>query len=219
MRSKIPALAAGLLLAGGATAAADDYVVHEVDTYGWYEPTLPSGIGIGVQAGAGIGGFADHTMRESMAGGVNGLWNFRIALGSHLPIAFEAAYIGESANLNAIGAPNATLIGTTVEGDLRWNILPHQFFTPYIFAGAGYQRYDVQNIQFQTADFGIRGSDNLLVIPMGLGFAYRDPSGFVIDARGTYRQAVDSNLIVDNTTESNTSLSWWEASAALGYEF
>jgi len=218
MRSKVVGCAAGLVLLGGATAAAQDYGVPVVDAWGWYEPRLPSGIGIGFQAGVGIGGFTDKDLRETTASGVNGLWSFRVAFGTHVPLAFEAAYVGESSNLNAIGAPNATLIGTTVEGDLRWNILSHALFTPYIFAGVGYQRYDVQNIQFQTADFGLRDSDNSLEIPMGVGASYRDPSGFVADARGTFRQAVGSDLIV-NSTASSPSLSWWEASINLGYEF
>jgi hypothetical protein len=217
MRSKIPAFAAGLVLLGTGVAAADEYDDY-VDTWSWYEPGLPSGIGVGLQLGAGVGGFTDHNLRASTAGGVNGLWNFRLAFGTHVPIAFEAAYVGEASNLNAIGAPNATLVGTTVEGDLRWNIMPHEFFTPYIFAGVGYQRYDVQNIQFQTADFGLRSSDNSMVIPMGLGLSYRDLSGFVVDARGTYRQSVGSNLVMDSTA-GNPSLSWWEASLNLGYEF
>jgi len=76
----------------------------------------------------------------------------------------------------------------------------------------------VQNIQFQTADFGLRSSDNSMVIPMGLGLSYRDLSGFVVDARGTYRQSVGSNLVMDSTA-GNPSLSWWEASLNLGYEF
>jgi hypothetical protein len=53
---------------------------------------------------------------------------------------------------------------------------------------------------------------------MGLGASYRDPSGFVVEARGTYRQSIDANLVMDNTA-SNPNVSWWEASVNLGYEF
>jgi hypothetical protein len=29
------------------------------------------------------------------------------------------------------------------EGALRWNILPHYTWNPYVFVGAGWQRYDI----------------------------------------------------------------------------
>ncbi len=111
------------------------------------------------------------------------------------------------------------MIGTTAEGDLRWNILPHLRFDPYIFAGVGYQRYDIQNVQLAEADSGMRPTDNSVEIPMGLGASFRDPSGFILDVRGTYRQELDANLIQNPNGNGFANLSWWEASASLGYEF
>ena len=55
---------------------------------------------------------------------------------------------------------------------------------------------------------------------MGVGFAYHDFSGFMLDVRGTYRADVtNSNLVFDPATGRFADLSSWEASAALGYEF
>jgi|HubBroStandDraft_6_1064221.scaffolds.fasta_scaffold182094_3 hypothetical protein len=217
MRSKIPAVAAGLVLVAS-TAMADDYVHEGPDLYAWREPGLVTGFGLGVEAGAGVTGFTGQTMRDTVPGAIGGLWNLRVMLGTHVPLALELGYLGEASNINVFGAPNGTLIGTTAEADLRWNILPHLVFDPYIFAGVGYQRYDVQNAQLSEADSGMRSSDNSVEIPMGLGASWRDPSGFTVDLRGTYRQSIDASLIA-NSNGSFASLSWWEASAALGYEF
>ncbi|HEY1817800.1 MAG TPA: hypothetical protein VGG74_35910 [Kofleriaceae bacterium] len=216
MLAKLVGVAAGLALVAS-TANADDYIYNEhPDTYRWYEPGLTTGFGLGVQLGGGVTGFTGSTMRDSVNGDVGGLWDVRVIFGTHLPLAFEAAYLGQSAQISTFGAPTGTLLGSTAEGDLRWNILPHHLFTPYIFAGAGYQHYGVSDIK--VADVGINSTDNLVEFPMGLGVSWRDPSGFTADLRGTYRQTVDQNLI-QNPNGTNADLSWWEASASLGYEF
>jgi opacity protein-like surface antigen len=216
MLAKLVGAAAGLALVAS-TANADDYIYNDhPGMYRWYEPELATGFGLGVQLGGGVNGFTGSTMRDAVTGGVGGLWDVRVIFGTHLPLAFEAAYLGQSAQISAFGAPNGSLLGTTVEGDLRWNMVPHYVFTPYIFAGVGYQRYDVSGMP--VADIGIASTDNLVEFPMGLGLSWRDPSGFTADLRGTYRQTTDSHLI-QNPDGTNANLSWWEASASVGYEF
>jgi hypothetical protein len=208
-----------LVLATAGTAFADDFVLEDRPLYAWRDPTVASGFGVGVQLGGGATGFSGRTMRDSVSGDVGGMWDVRVTLGTHLPLAVELSYLGEADNITAIGAPNGTLIGTTAEGDLRWNLTPHYLFTPYVFAGVGYQRYDVQNVQFASADIGMRPSDNAVEFPMGVGASWRDPSGFSVDLRGTYRAVVDSNLVVNDSGTGYANMSWWEASASFGYEF
>jgi hypothetical protein len=208
-----------IVVATAGTAFADDLVLEDRPIYAWRDPTVASGFGVGVELGGGVTGFENRTMRDSVTGDVGGLWDVRVILGTHLPLAIELSYLGEAANITAIGAPMGTLVGTTAEGDLRWNITPHYLFTPYLFAGVGYQRYDVQNVQLSEADTGMRPSDNLLEFPMGVGASWRDPSGFSLDLRGTYRAVLDSNLVENNTGIGYANLSWWEASASFGYEF
>ena len=199
--------------------SADDYVHEGPDLYAWREPGLVTGFGLGVAVGAGVTGFTGQTMRDTVPGQVGGLWDVRVMLGTHLPLALKLGYLGEASNVSVFGAPNGTLIGTTAEGDLRWNILPHLPFDPYIFGGVGYQRYDVQNERLSESDTGMRPNDNLVEFPMGVGASWRDTSGITVDLRGTYRQTIDENLITNSNGVGFANLSWWEASAALGYEF
>jgi hypothetical protein len=156
---------------------------------------------------------------------LGGLWDLRVAIGSHLPLALELGYIGTATNIN--GLPNGNkgrLIGTTAEAALRWNVLPHMPFTPYVFGGMGWQRFDVTNTSVSLADSGVADHDNLMVFPMGAGLAYRI-GGFVADVRGTFRFATDNDLvktspsITQPTPNDFAAMHSWEAGAALGYEF
>jgi len=193
--------------------------------YHWHEPSLASGIGVSTIIGGGVAGFTDRTMRSTTSD-VGGLWGARIAIGSHLPLALELGYTGSATNINGLPTGNkGTLIGTTAEGTLRWNVLPHYSLTPYVFAGAGWQRYDVTQTSVSLSDSGMNDHDNLLVFPMGTGVAYR-MGGFVADVRGTFRAATEQDLVLKDqtllgTTNSNdfAPMHTWEASAALGYEF
>ena len=193
--------------------------------YSWYEPSLPSTIGISTILGGGVTGFTDKTMRSTTSD-LGGLWDLRVTLGSHLPLALDIGYVGSATNINGLPAGNkGTLIGTTVEGAIRWNVLPHFAWTPYVFAGMGWQRYDVTQTSVSLSDSGMNSQDNLLEFPMGAGIAWRT-NGFVADVRGTFRATTDQNLVLTNgaTTLTPTSgdfakMHSWEASAALGYEF
>lgn len=195
-------------------------------SYAWSEPELPSGIGISTILGGGVTGFTDKTMRSTTSD-LGGLWDLRVAIGSHLPIALEIGYVGSATNINGLPSGNkGTLIGTTVEGAVRFNMLPHYVLTPYIFGGAGWQRYDVTQTSVSLSDSGMNSQDNLLEFPVGAGFAYRS-NGFVADVRGTFRFATDQNLVLNSPTINLTNptssdfakMHTWEASAALGYEF
>ncbi len=193
-----------------------------VSAYAWTEPRLQSGIGVGVTVGGGITGFTDKTMRDTVSTDVGGLWDARVSLGTHIPIGLDLSYLGSAANVHSLvnGMSNGTLVGTTTEAALRWNVLPHELVTPYLFGGVGWQRYDLQNPQQSVADAAMRHSDNVLEIPMGAGLALRQTGGFTLDARGTFRaQATSSDLVLDTQTGQYAKLHSWEASANLGYEF
>jgi hypothetical protein len=192
-------------------------------SYAWSDDLMRSRIGVSTILGGGVTGFTDSTMRSTTAD-VGGLWDLRVALGTHIPLGIELGYVGSATNLRGLPAgQDGTLLGTTVEGALRYNMLPHFVATPYLFAGVGWQRYDVTNANVTLSDSGMNDKDTLLEFPMGAGLAYR-MDGFVFDLRGTFRAATEQDLVLKQPTISPTSSDFapmhtWEASAALGYEF
>ncbi|MEP6859081.1 MAG: hypothetical protein ABJE66_00575 [Deltaproteobacteria bacterium] len=197
-------------------------VVHDRPdalSYAWHDPYLVSGIGVGFTVGGGLTGFTDRAMRNTVSANVGGLWDARASFGTHIPIGLDVGYIGSAANINTIdGHANGTLVGTTIEAALRYNILPHNTFNPYLFAGAGWQRYDVTNMHFAQSDTGMAPHDNVAEFPMGAGFGVRDVSGFNFDLRGTFRATTDSTLLQENNG-NYAQLHSWEASGSVGYEF
>jgi hypothetical protein len=203
------------------TTSDDDYGDARF-SYAWSDDLMRSRIGVSAIIGGGVAGFTDRTMRDTTSS-VGGLWDFRLTLGTHVPLGLELGYTGTATNLKGLPAQNGTLIGTTAEAALRYNVLPHFMWTPYVFAGVGWQRYDVTNANVTLSDSGMNDHDNLLEFPMGAGLAYR-MSGFVLDLRGTFRAATDQNLVLKTAATSPTSndfapMHTWQASAALGYEF
>lgn len=208
--------------------ASDSGSMDEGYGYGystWSEPALRSGIGVSTILGGGVTGFTDKTMRNTTSN-IGGLWDLRVTIGSHLPLALDLSYVGSATNINGLPAGNrGTLIGTTAEGALRWNMLPHFAWTPYVFGGVGWQRYDVTQTHVSLTDSGMNDHDNLLEFPLGAGMAYR-MAGLVFDVRGTFRATTDQNLVLRTlpttltpTSDNFAPMHTWEASAALGYEF
>lgn len=206
------------------TTTVSDNDLGETNVYAWHEPLLASGIGVSAILGGGVSGFTDKQMRNTTSD-LGGLWDLRVAIGSHLPLALELGYVGTATNINGLPTGNkGRLIGTTLEGALRFNVLPHMPFTPYAFIGMGWTRYDVNNTSISLADTGVRDHDNLMVFPMGVGLAYR-VGGFVADVRGTFRAATDNDLVVKDPAilfpapSDFVPMHTWETSAAIGYEF
>lgn len=219
MFKSLAILACGAALAVPRAARADDPPSDY--SYSWYDSRLPSGYGISATLGGGITGFTDKSMRDTMANSIGGLWDLRVTLGSHTPLALDIGYVGTAAKINALTRTKwGTLVGSTAEAALRWNMLPHYAWNPYIFAGIGYQRYDVTGATFNMSDTGLNPSDNLIEFPLGGGFAFRDMHGLVVDLRGTFRADTGYNLVPTTIGSGNyVPTHSWEASAAVGYEF
>ena len=224
------ALAGSAVCALGARTARADVAVTVEDgdaVPAWSAPVLASGIGIGLTVGGGIDGFAGHTMREATAA-LGGTWDVRAAFGTALPLCLETSYVGSATTIGAqIGKGTGTLLGTTLEGDLRVNLMPQLIIDPFVFAGVGWQRYSVQNSSFSLAMSGVASADDMWEIPVGGGIAYR-VGGLVAEVRGTFRSVRDENLVAEMPASGGrvqagvpayAPMHSWEASLNFGFEF
>lgn len=211
---------AGLALATPALAEEYREEITEVVTE---TPQPESGFGISVNVGGGVTGFADSTMRDATSD-AGGAWNARVSIGTRSMLGLDLQYVGTATDIDRFDTLNdnndATLIGTNLEAAARLNMMPKQEWTPYLFAGAGWQHYSVTNEDndLGLVAVGLSEDDDIAVFPLGGGFSYRDPSGLNVDVRGTYRVAQDSDIIRDADGDQ-TNLSTWEASGSLGFEF
>ena len=219
MTKTLSILAFGAAVIAPGTSRAEER--DSATSYAWHDFAMRSDYGISAIVGGGITGFTDRTVRDSLPNTVGGLWDVRVTLGSHTPLALDLGYVGTAAKLNALtGSSWGTLVGTTAEAALRWNVLPHYAWNPYAFAGIGWQRYDINGATFTMADTGMNQSDNSIVFPMGAGIAYRDPIGLVVDVHGTFRANTNYGLILDGPGATTYApMHAWEASAAVGYEY
>lgn len=173
-----------------------------------------SGVGLGLMVGGGISGFTTERLRDATE--VGGGWNAELVVGTRSPIAFEAAYIGTANQIDALGLDrSAVLLGTGFSGVARVNFTMDRPVQPYVLAGAGWKHYDVTNEDFNTSS--VNDSDDVLEIPLGAGLSFRR-NQFIIDARGLWRAAVDSDLIA-GLNEEDGALHNWTARINLGFEF
>lgn len=212
-------LALGAVLAAGGAARAEPEAAPSPTSYGWHEPGMVTDIGVGISLGGGVGGFTDQTMRDVLRNNPTGDWGVRATIGSHVPLGVDVSYLGSAGEVTSLmNAQKATLVGTGFEAALRYNILPHYAWNPYVFAGLGYQRYDITGASFQLSDTGMNDSNNLMIFPMGAGLAYRAANGIIADVHGTYRPAEGAHL-VQRSGGDYAGMHTWEAGATLGYEF
>jgi len=207
-------LVIGLICVG--TAWALGPTAHAQDN-----PDLMSKYGVIIGVGGGVEGFTNKTMRDTTSPA--GDWDVRVEAGSQLPVSIEAAYVGSAANVDSlIGSRSGTLVGSTVEGDVRGNLINSSDFRPYVFVGAGWRRYDVTQVDFTVSDAGMNDSDNVVVFPMGLGVDYHY-GALRADARFTFRAVTDNNLVLQNVGSGNNDnfapMHTWGAAARIGYEF
>ncbi len=176
-------------------------------------------IGVGVTLGGGAVGFWQDGTKSFVD--IGGSWDVRATIGTRLPIAFEAAYVGSAQGFkNDLGLENnAVLLGSTAEGDIRINILRGRI-QPYVFGGAGWTNYRIVNTAISTSD--LQRSDNVLEIPFGAGLTARLGHALLLDIRGTGRWTFDDDLFKNVATATNAGdshLYTWMGSAHLGWEF
>jgi hypothetical protein len=183
-----------------------------------HKPSPASIIGVQAMAGGGATGFVDDGARAFTDTG--GAWQARVSAGTRLPVALEGTYVGSAQGMKALGLnTNAVLLGNGAEGTVRINFTSARI-QPYIFGGAGWINYQVTNTSITTTD--LNKSDNIFEVPFGVGLAGRLGAGFVLDIRGTGRAAFNDTLfdrVAATANAGSSSMSSWNATAQVGYEF
>src|SRR5712672_2036840 len=61
-------------------------------SYAWSDTRMKTGRGISAILGGGVRGFTSEDDRQ--AAGTGAVWNLRVTLGSHTPLALDAGYVG-----------------------------------------------------------------------------------------------------------------------------
>jgi hypothetical protein len=178
---------------------------------------LMTPFGLSLSVGGGVAGFTDESMDDLT--NVGGAWDARLTIGSRLPIALEAAYIGTAQEISALGLDDdATLVSNGIEGAVRLNLGTYAI-QPFLFGGAAWQRFDLVGDDFNTSS--VQSEDDVFAIPVGAGVAakYR---GFLVDARVSYREAFGNDLMNTPSADADdddVELNSWAATARLGFEF
>jgi hypothetical protein len=180
-----------------------------------YEPRPLSGLGVALTAGGGVGGFFNTGARDAASDGFT--WDVRLTLGTRIPVGLDLAYLGSVQGMNIPGLDSdAILVGNGAEAALRVQ-LPYGMVRPYLTGGVGWTHYSVQDTGLVA---GLRPSDTIGTIPIGVGVAVGRVNGFTFDVRAVGRIAFDDDLL-DNLTPNggSDSLNSWGITARLGGEF
>jgi Outer membrane protein beta-barrel domain len=192
---------------------------HTYDTV-TTETRQPLWGGIAVSAGGGVSGFTSASARDATNDGGN--WDVRATIGTHSPIAAEVSYLGSAQSIDALGLDDsAVLLGSGVQANVRINLTTTSAVQPFLFAGAAWRHYSLENVDTNTSD--VSSSDDVLELPVGAGLAYRY-RGFILDARGEFRATTNNDLLPSLvqeplSTDNQAELHRWGVNANIGYEF
>jgi hypothetical protein len=174
-------------------------------------------IGVGAMLGGGVTGFIDEQSRAFTDPG--GSWEARASVGTRSWLALEAAYVGKSQNISALGLDSdANLIGNGAEATARFNFT-RRAIQPYVFGGVGWEHYTLQKTGENTSS--LRESDDVMTVPAGVGVSFRLARSLLLDVRGTARATFDDELMDGPyaNTGQDARLHSWNAGARLGWEF
>jgi len=182
---------------------------------GWSPP-----VGLTMIGGAGVTGFTSAGMRDTLTSSVATLWSVRVTLGSQTGLGVEAGFARTTASIRGLtGLPTGALVGSTFEGALRYNLRPDASWNPYLSAGIGWQRYDVEDAPFTMAVSVTNDRDDAVVFPIALGLAYRPARSLVLDVHGTVRPNATGELVLDQVGEDERApMHTWELGAAVGFD-
>lgn len=154
--------------------------------------------GIALSAGAGVTGFVDGDMRAATDPG--GTWDVRVAAGTRLPVAVEAAYVGSAQAIEALGLdPDAILVGTGLEAGARVDLLPAEA-NPFVVVGAGWTRYQLANADSNTSSVNQR--DDVFTLSLAVGMDVQIDR-LILDARAVMRPTFGNDLLPDSAETGN----------------
>lgn len=163
--------------------------------------------GMSVEGGGGVTGFLDNDIRDVTK--VGGGYNVRLTYGTRSLIGVEAAYVGSTQAIDALGLDNnALLMSNGAEGLARLNLMTGMW-QPFVAAGVAWRHY---NIRSDVNTSNVKDKDDVVEIPAALGLAFRN-KGFLVDARAGYRQSFSNDLL------GTANLSSWQGNINLGVEF
>ena len=172
--------------------------------------------GLSLSVGGGVTGFTDSSMRDATE--VGGLWDVRVGFMTNRAIGVEVAYQGGLQSIDALGLDtDAQLLSNELEALARVNFLTGRWVVqPYAFAGAAWRRYGLTNVETNTSD--VNDEDDVFEIPLGIGLGFR-ASGFLVDLRGSFRPALDSDLVPNPDGDGSADMHAWSSTLRLGYAF
>jgi hypothetical protein len=150
---------------------------------------------------------------------LGGSWDIRAVIGSKMPVALELAYVGQAQGLDVTGLDNdSILLGNGGEGVLRLQ-LPQYVVRPYVLGGVGWLHYSLSNTGNTVS--AMAESDDVLTVPLGLGFTLAAAWGGTLDVRGTFKLAYYEDLMSDiySGTGLEANLHTWGVQATFGWEF
>lgn len=198
-------------------------VVEQAEPQGW-SPHIADALTTPVGVYAAVGGGVTDFLEPDASGttGFGGFWDARLGFGSRWILGAEAAYVGGSRDIEALGLnDSAYLVNNGLEGVGRLNIPVTSekykvLLEPYGFGGLGWQHYALVNEGTNTS--AVADDDDVMTLPMGLGIT-GGFSGVTLDVRWTYRHTLFSDLLGDSSSSfSDNSLNNWNLGASLGVE-
>ena len=176
-----------------------------------------------VGLGLGVTKFSGSTADDAVDLGA--LLDLRVGVILTPLIGFEAAYIGSTQSINALGLdPGADLRSNGLEVMARFDLqqvatvgLGPLRVSPFLFAGLAVQRYKLADEGINTSN--VASDDNVLAIPVGGGVGGMW-GRITLDARFAYRSTYDEDLFRSPTGgASDASLSHWNLTARAGLAF
>lgn len=176
-----------------------------------------------ISVGAGLTEFTGDT--ADGATDLGAAYDARVTWGANRFIGWEAAYVGSTQDVHALGvAPDASLLTNGAEVLGRVNLgeyvsadLGPVRIAPFAFVGAAYHRFELVDEGVNTSN--IAGDDNVFAIPLGAG-VFGSWGRLMLDARFTWRETIDEDLFRAPTGNSlDASLSNWNLTGRIGLEF
>src|SRR3569623_258449 len=163
---------------------------------------------------ADIGGaatFLDPHMRQVAGGGE--AWRGRLSAGRPRGVRIEVAYTGADQPLRGM---SGSIFQQGVEAGLRINVAPHVApYEPFFFFGGGWMHFRAN----APPEAGLRSTDDVFVMPIGVGVARRFGS-FIVALRAGAEVTAGGELLplpASHSSHDAASMNVFGVFAGVGY--